>query len=70
VLLLLFMKDYESRVEVLFVQLNYYFIFLNSVNRPVFVIKAQYVYSEVGIEFLNIIWVYFKHQRANFNPGH
>jgi hypothetical protein len=69
VLLLLFMKDCESRVEVFFMQRYYFFIFLNSGNRPVFVIKPQCVYREVGIEFLSIIWVNFKHQRANFDPG-
>jgi len=41
------MEDYESRVEVLFMQLYYCFIFLNSVNRPVFVIKTQCVYREM-----------------------
>jgi len=48
--------------------LSNYFIFLDSVNRPVFVI-CVYAYSEVGIEFFNIICVYFKHQRANFIRG-
>jgi hypothetical protein len=55
--LLLFVEDYESRVEVLFMQLYYCSIFLNSVNRQVFVIKMQCVYREMRIEFFNIIWV-------------
>jgi len=47
----------NQELEGTYMQRYYCFIFLNSVNLSVFVIRTQCVYREVGLEFLNIIWV-------------